>query len=393
MKVAKWKVLGVAGALVLGYAASSQAFQLKVDDDTFMNVNYRLQVVYLHKDQTDKTNGTGRYDYSRNYFDVWGSRVYFTGQINNLIQFYTDINAKKANGTYKVHDEYINFAFAPEFQLKIGKDAIPFTRRMLANTSWFIFPVADGVNDPQDVMDIVGRLQKGLDDTGLAELHGELGDGMLAYQVAIFDQGNRTDGQSFKGFDWAARVDFTPTMWGFAPARYKDTYLGKKDVMDFGVAYVHQKNVVNGTSSTYDSVDGWTVDFMVEKRFNNLVPSLEAAYISLQDCHYDLSSNDFKDSSEWYVQGQILYDQMVGIGKPALAFKYGYAEDDYSGDDKELAQWSIGLNYYIEDGAAKVFLGVNNYDYDGKAETDLNNNNNQKEASLTNYYLFAQIFF
>ncbi len=391
MKVAKWKVLGVAGALVLGYAASSQAFQLKVDDDTFMNVNYRLQVVYRHWDKTAKiTNRTAdKYDYSRNYFDVWGSRVFLTGQINNLIQFYTDINAKRADGTYKVHDEYINFAFAPEFQLKIGKDAIPFTRRMLASTSWLIFPVGDGVNDIQGVMDIADRFDD-LDDTGLAELHGELGDGMLAYQVAIFDQGNRKDNQKLKGFDWAARVDFTPTMWGFAPARYKDTYLGKKDVMDFGVAYVHQKNVVT-SGTNYDSVDGWTVDFMVEKRFNNLVPSLEAAYISLQDCHYDNSSNDFKDSSEWYVQGQILYDQVVGIGKPALAFKYGYAEDDYSGDDKELAQWSIGLNYYIEDGAAKVFLGVNNYDYDGRAETDLNND--QKETSLTNYYLFAQIFF
>ena len=108
--------------------------------------------------------------------------------------------------------------------------------------------MAPGISDPQDQI-VIDNLVPGT--RGMAEIHGSIADGMLGYALAAFNQSWRADGNVFKGVNWAARIDFCPTMWGFSPS-YNHSLLGEKDVMNLGVGYVYEKNTI-GFGTNYAS--------------------------------------------------------------------------------------------------------------------------------------------
>ncbi len=366
MKVAKWKVLGVAGALVLGYAVSSQAFQLKVDDDTFMNVNYRLKVYYNNLDK-DRTG-----NYTQKYFSTAGL-LSFDGQINNLIQFYADWT-DKTGGSLTWDAAYINFAFAPEFQVKLGGDTVPFSILELQGSTKAIVPV--GSIDPASKV-VLDDIIPGTE--GMAELHGSLADGMINYAFALFNQSSPATGNSYKDLNYAARIDIVPTMWGYCGG-YGPSYLGKKDVMNFGVGYVYMKDQAGNSTVGYASTKGWTVDFTFEKNLGTITPSFQVAYFNLDDTHFN--GTDSRGSEQYTAQAQLLYNEVVGIGKPAIAFRYDKIIDDYQQQDQKVTRTAMALNYYIEGNAAKVSLVWNKNDYSDPNQPDIDD-----------WYLFAQVRF
>ncbi|WP_038055863.1 hypothetical protein [Thermodesulfobacterium hydrogeniphilum] len=436
MKVAKWKVLTVAGALVLGYAVSSQAVQLKVDDDTFANFGFWTKVRYNNFDDRAKDDQYG-IDYNRNVFDVVDARFNIEGQINNIVQFYGEI---VTSGSYdkevyenvglsrdskaKFSEGGINLVFLPELQLRLGKIRIPFTRdQQEARYSYIV--QTDWLYDPQGLFKYWKKGLLRLAEGG-AVLHGEIAKGMFRYDAGVFNQAS--DDEPLKNVAWAARVEFTPTMLGFnaetktsARGWLHDTYLGKKgDILSIGVGYFTQDVSVSGpqsiTFSTGKSgiigstgdvlggallpggdyeeldVDAWTVDAYLEKRFGCAVINLEGAYVNWNDSH--IGSNSKKeDSYYWYAKGQILYDQVIGIGKPALYVKYDYIEADkmYNNDDFEATRWGVGVNYYIVGNAARLTVGMDNVNYDDGASDYLDDNG--LEDNITDWFVQAQIMF
>jgi hypothetical protein len=78
----------------------------------------------------------------------------------------------------------------------------------------------------------------------------------------------------------------------------------------------------------------WTVDMLYEQKFGDIVPNLQVGYINAKDVPYDiaailccsslqiLSYNSYGKATQIYAQAQLLYDQMVGFGKPALAIRW-----------------------------------------------------------------------
>ena len=144
-------------------------------------------------------------------------------------------------------------------------------------------------------------------------------------------------------------------------------------------------------------VDGYTVDVFLEKKFQPAIFNLEGAYVKFNDSHYepDVKEEEISDNKGdtylWYVQGQLLYDGIVGIGKPAIFAKYEYGELDATGGDLEWSAWGAGINYYIEGNAARLSAGFTNVSYDELAENYLDANN--KEDNITDWYIQAQIMF
>ena len=95
-----------------------------------------------------------------------------------------------------------------------------------------------------------------------------------------------------------------------------------------------------------------------------------------------------------FIQGQILYDCVVGIGKPALYAKYEYIEADkmYNGSkDFEMNRWAVGINYYIVGNAARLTVGLDNVNYDSGASKFLKDKH--LEDNITDYFVQAQIMF
>jgi len=425
MKVSKWKVLSIAGALVLSYVVASDAAQIKVDEDTFADFGFWTKVMYKNIDERNNV-----IDYNRNVIDVIDARFTIEGQINKVVQFYGEAVSTSAydvldgsatrNTNFRLAEGGVNLIAAPELQLRIGKIRIPFTRMQLADEYARINPI-EPLNDPQGIVTgILGHTGivyepydvsnlTGLDVPNLlrfvdggAVLHGDIAEGMLRYNIGVFNQG--TDDQPFNSICWAARVEFTPTMAGFNPETtstpkgwLKDTYLGKKgDIFTIGVGYLSQDVDPDLGRNTYKEldVDGYTVDFFLEKKFQPAILNVEAAYINLNESHLEdpTDPNSKKgDTYFWYAQGQLLYDGVIGIGKPAIFAKYEYGELDAEGGDLEWSAWGAGINYYIEGNAARLSAGFTNVSYDELAEEILDAAN--MEDNITDWYIQAQIMF
>jgi len=431
MKVARWKVLGVAGALVLGYAVSSQAAQIKVDEDTFADFGYNMKIMYQHFDERAKSN-----DYTKKVFDVKDSRFYISGQVSKMVQFYGEWNAagaydekfvkEKAGGYAKDNkvvfsEGGVNFVFMPELQVRAGKVRVPFTRNQMTSSysliiptdAWYdkggddakgIFEAVKGKGNKYNIsnkpLDLIGKVDGGL------YVHGDIANGMFRYNVGVFNE-NQRGGKPFKNYQWVARVEFTPTMLGFAPestsspaGKVSDTYLGKKDVLTIGLGYYKEKLYDKGNYSSSASsleADGWTADLFFEKKFGCWVPNLQVGYIKLNDSHFhNETTSDIKkgDTTIWYAQGQLLYDAVVGFGKPALAIRYENVEADGSSSDKKdftFDRWGVALNYYLKGQAAKVSLGFDKVSYDDAAKAYLKEK--ELEDSITDWYLYIQTMF
>ena len=461
MKVSKWKVLSIAGALVLGYVVSSDAAQIKVSDETFADLGYWMKVRYVNFDERVKDKKYG-IDYNTNVFDVVDARFNIEGQINKIVQFYGEVvtSGAYASGVYdtlaslglktgrdttaKLSEGGINLVFLPELQLRLGKIRIPFTRdQQEARYSYII--QSDWIYDPHGIFSYWRNGLLRLFDGG-AVLHGEIAKGMFRYDLGIFNQAS--DNKPLQDVAYVARIEFTPTMLGFTPETkttgrgwLHDTYLGKKgDKLTIGLSYFSQDvavlnyylignattpgsvgigNVVGGAllpginSDTISmiqkgglpgaiqalkgaeelDIDAYNVDIFLEKKLGPAVINLEGAYTYFDDSHLVLKDNVPKkeDSYYWYIQGQILYDCVVGIGKPALYAKYEYIEADGPHKDLEMYRWAVGVNYYIVGNAARLTVGVDNVNYDDLASDYLKNKG--LEDNITDVYVQAQIMF
>jgi len=445
MKVSKWKVLGIAGALVLGYVVTSDAAQIKVSDDTFADLGYWMKVRYVNFDERAKDDEYG-IDYSTNVFDVVDARFNIEGQIAKPVQFYGEIvtAGAYASGVYdlladlglrtgrdntaRLSEGGINLVFLPELQLRLGKIRIPFTRdQQEARYSYII--QSDWIYDVHGLFSYWRNGLLRLFDGG-AVLHGEIAGGMLRYDLGIFNEASSDE--PLNDVAWAVRLEFTPVMLGFKPETkttgrgwLHDTYLGKRgDILSIGVSYFTQDVAVGDMEygrvyggalipgvtddlleDLSDSdigaiwalknvakeldVDAWNVDVFLEKRLGPAILNLEGAYVNFDDSH--LANDKKEDSYFWYIQGQIMYDAVVGIGKPALYAKYEYLEADGADDDWEMTRWAVGVNYYIVGNAARLTVGVDNVNYDDAASDWLEGQG--LEDNITDIYVQAQIMF
>jgi hypothetical protein len=221
-----------------------------------------------------------------------------------------------------------------------------------------------------------------------------------------------------KNFEWNARIEFTPTMLGFKPesaatitSKIADTYLGGRDVLTIGLGY-HTETHTPKFSSTVGDLKrkGWTVDAMFEKKFGNVVPNLQIGYISLSDSHYykkfldpaNLNNYVVKkgDSDIWYVTGQLLFDQVMWLGKPAIAFRYEKITGDgewanstiFKKKDLTAETFGLAFNYYIKGQAARISLGFDQTKYKDALKYFLKRGSSttKYEDSITDWYVYFQ---
>jgi hypothetical protein len=434
MKVARWKVVGLAGALALGYVADGFSAQIKVSDETWANFGLQMKIWYKNLDK--KSNSTSSGGWTQNEFSVGNAKIYFTGQVTPVFQFYGEFDQEKSNkDDTSVGEAGINLAFAKEFQVLAGKIRKSFTRAQLSSGYALLTPQGYW-RDPQGGLKAITDALKNTD--GGLMIHGDLADGMFRYRVGVYNEdrsnatkfwnGNSSTGwtgfpkdaaikmNDKKNFEWNARIEFTPTMLGFKPesaatttAKIGDTYLGSKDVFTIGLGYHTETHTPKYNATVGDlKRKGWTIDAMFEKKYGNLVPNLQIGYISLSDSHYykkfdpaNLSSYVVKkgDSDIWYITGQLLFDQVAWLGKPAIAFRYEKITGDGQWTDgtilkKDLTAETFGLafNYYIKGQAARISLGFDQTKYKDALKYFLKNGDSKTkyEDSITDWYLYLQ---
>ncbi len=419
----KLQVLGLTGALILSSIASSQGFQIKVDEDTFANIAAQVRIFYLNKDKD--TNHNYRY----NRFQVYKFRIGAKGQINKLIQFYgmfdAKYNSKTGENPGSLWEAGIQFSFAPEFVVKFGKMRVPFSRHNF--TSRHVSPVMSSNGDiflPDQFKIALKAIKpypggyKASDpfkrtDFGTV-IAGYIKNGLFKYYVGIFNEDRSNSNKVWtlnsgwanaittgnvkdkKNFEYDIRVEFTPTFLGFksektalnSAMREAQTYLGKFDTMTIGIGYHHEKHL-NGLNKTIYGTSSlvryaWDADFSLEKTFaKKYITGLQAGYMSFHNTHlYETVSNVYKkgDAWTWYLGGHFIYGEKIGMGYPGIAFRYEYIEIDGKYNNKSdlvydrygicFDYWfsrstriATGVDFVRAKDALKEYLKANNYEY------------------------------
>ena len=438
-------------AALTGAALTTNAALLKVSDQTFANFGLKLQIYGQVVD--DATNG-GK-DKAID-FTIQNARVYFSGQLNPIIQFGAnlDFTVTGANTSHegtsdtKVRDAFINFHFMDGLNIMAGYYRLPFSRTTLVDRYNTIFMPQDGwvgvANNINDVYkdqilptlevaagnnatvaltadNVLGgpslgnavAITKSTDESDFARdagitIWGDIDAQALAikYYLGVYDgfgDHNAAEVVADNGKDnvnWVARLEFTPTLWGFQPEKgylKKETYLGKKNVLTFGVGYSASKlDLANGASFTFKS---WAFDVNWEQKLNlgnmPLVPKLEFGYVNTDGDDLPLripnSANDnatLDQVSTWYLKVGTLFDTVIGLGKLGVYVKYEKVNVDLNNKhgilkDTNPTIWTVAIPYYLADQNAKVVFQWNYYDYDKKGYDPRGGNNEDSNSDLT----------
>jgi hypothetical protein len=348
----------LAMAALMGVATlPAHAWRVNIDRDTFADIGFSNMVRGISEGRrSENPNENSRINFFVPLFNITAS-----GQVNKLVYF--SMNAEGgstsstlAANTIRVRDSFIGLKFADEFRVQAGVMRAPFSRVALTSAYVQLFPYTPRTAalrvDPTDVEagDFRSR------DHGIV-VWGNVADGLVKYYLGVTD-GDTIASSTDDSLAYTIRVQFTPVMLGFKPETgytVSDTYLGRQNVLSIGFGY----RVVGRGVGTQKDTKMLTVDMLYEQKFGDLVPNLQVGYINKNDA----GGVADRKASQIYAQGQLLYDQMVGFGKPALAVRLEQNKNEKvdtnpTRDEPKVTRFGVIAHYYIKGQDAKVSLGL-----------------------------------
>lgn len=396
----------IAALAVFGASAAfnaANAIVLKANDNEFANVGLDLQIWAQNNGKVVSNSQ------SSNNFSINNARVYFSGEINPIVQFganldFADNNALVPNGTARAHqgtqytrvtDAFINLKLMPELQVMAGLFRDPVSN--LSNTDEYSYVIPTGFgygivpvlnaagyvvgNDnalanllnPFTPITLGGDVNNANRDAGIA-IWGNVADTMLKYY--LFATNGAYDyqaGLNGKGnLKYGIRLELTPTMLGYKndPGfSHENTWLGSLNNLTLGLGYEQQKLEIGNLPS--NSLPGtllgtnssltpkyYDIDATWEQKFGSIVPQIGLGWAQKKDLMTGNGGNVKTDG--YYAQVGLLYDEVVGLGKPGIAFRYENSryKNLVAGGTPKIQRYGIFANYYIAGEAARVSLGA-----------------------------------
>jgi hypothetical protein len=386
----------LAMAALMGVATlPAHAWRVTIDKDTFADIGFATQI--WGRSEGARTTGTNTSsDHSATRFYANLTNITASGQVNKLVYF--SINAESAafRREFIVRDAFIGMKFAEEFRVQAGAMRVPFSRIALTSSYVFLIPTQayTGISNVTNLdrgvfqglsivpISVVGLDNDGSRDTGIV-VWGNVAGGLLKYYLGVSDgrfdvRGSNLFSNNTKdSLAYTVRLQITPTMLGFKPETgytLSDTYLGRQNVHNVGIGYRVVKAETTGLANNYSrDAKLFTVDVIYEQKFGDIVPNLQVGYIDAKDVPYAFAGGivSYGKANQIYAQGQLLYDQMVGFGKPALAIRF---EENKNKDRRQFntstggtatitgepknTRLGVFANYYIKGQDAKVSFGV-----------------------------------
>jgi hypothetical protein len=170
----------------------------------------------------------------------------------------------------------------------------------------------------------------------------------------------------------------------------KETYLGQKNVATLGLSYARTKLDIGRASFTFKS---WGIDYNTEFAYGVWVPKISVAYVQTDGDNLPLTdgTNNFnldKVKTLQYKVG-VLYNQVVGLGKPGIYLKYEKVKIQTNGlGDIQPTVWALAIPYYLANQNAKVVLQWNHYDYDKSAVSPRGNSSTANDYTLAFQFQF-----
>jgi len=381
----------------------AHAWRVSIDQETYADIGFSTIVRGISEGKrSDNPNEKSRINFYVPLFNITAS-----GHVNKLVYFNMNLEGPHnttvtdsagdrvpINEFYpRVRDAFIGLKLADEFRLQAGLMRAPFSRNALTSTYVQLFPYTPPYGalafQPTNVGTGVSPRDAGV------VVWGNVADGMLKYYFGITD-GATIGANNDNSLATTIRVQFTPVMLGYKGETgytVADTYLGKQDVLSIGFGY---RNVARGVGGQKDT-KMWTVDALYEKKLGDIVPNLQLGYINQKDTR----GNANEKASQLYIQGGILFDQMMGFGKPALAVRLEQNKNEIptaaaNQDEPKVTRFGVWGHYYIKGQAAKVSLGLDSVSLNSEAKNrdcDPNTAGTQRCKNFTDVTLQFQTQF
>lgn len=348
-------------ALSLGVATSLQAApSIEFGDEGVLNIGYALQLWAQHSSYTSATNDAAALDtYLRR------NRITFSGQYNDLIGFYAQLEAgndsKAGNDDRSIYyrDAYITFDYSDPLRLIVGRFKNTFSRENLeACLESLTLDRSDATYSPFG----------GSRDTGIA-LWGNLADAAFQYSIAIQD-GREGEYVAEKNPRITTRVH-----WSLLDPEYdygyRGTYLGTQRILTIGAAYDFQPGAAYGDWANLSDIKdykAWTVDAFFEYPFDFGTVTLSTAYLnySLSDAINQSPDPQLPSNTElesFYVKGGYLFPKPIGPGRLQIYARHDGSDYHLAGGLLDRQINSFGLNYYLNGQSLKLTLDHQRVDY------------------------------
>ncbi len=401
----------LAMAALMGVATlPAHAWRVNIDQETFADITFSTQV--FGRNEGKRTNT----DHNATNFSLGLTNINASGQVNKLVYFGINAEANGFRGSFITRDAFIGMKFGDDLRLQVGAMRVPFSRIALTSSYNYLIPTVGRADEfrglPITPINVLGNRDDSSRDTGIVAW-GILADGLLKYYLGVSDgrfdkRDNNTNlfGASTRDkLAYTIRVQITPTMLGFKPETgysLADTYLGRQNVHNVGIGYRVVKTETTGLANKYSrDAKLFTVDVIYEQKFGDLIPNFQVGYIDAKDVPYAFAGGivSYGKATQIYAQGQLLYDQMVGFGKPALAIRFEQNKNKdlrqfntnngqttaIAGEPKNT-RLGVFANYYMKGQAAKLSLGV-----DSVNRNRASKGNNGK--NFTDFTLYLQTQF
>jgi hypothetical protein len=303
-----------------------------------------------------------------NYFAIDNLRLFFTGKVTSVIGFElsTDISGAGNKGftesvdlpdTIHLLDADIRFEFNDYVNIWAGRFRPPSDRTNLSGPFFINAWDLPFVSKYPSIF--LGR------DDGAA-YWGQLGGGLLKWQVGVFDgQGLVSAGNDFPPNPpatspngngdplFAARVvanllDPEPGYYNFS------TYYGEKNILAIGFAIQAQDEAFEDAAHHVGAFTGWNVDFLAENKLTAWgSATLEGAYYNY-DVGGDVASALAGQAG--FVYAGWLLPQEIGCGgvcgrfRPFVRYqRYDYTDQKAAASANDFSEgWDFGVDYVIK---------------------------------------------
>ena len=366
-------------AVAIGLLAAGSVWagaELKIDDDSSINLGFRGQV--LMKSIEADLNQDGSFDGFTD-FQLRRARIRLAGKINPKISMFlqTEFNDDVAGGGGDVRliDGWVSYKFDPWAQVFAGMHMAPSSRQATTGSGGLMTMDRPGNNTknlswgtralrnfstatvPATASGLIGRARDSVRDTGATLFgSGSLSDTThLKYYLGMYD-GVQVLGNSDRNLRMTTRVQLN---FGDAEGGYfnTSTYLGKKKTLAFGVSYDTQDEVQGDPSTGFGDYTYFSVDAFLEQPMGDGTLTLEAAFSDLDLGGFD-SAALRSEGDGYYVQaGYYLNKWQPWIGYEAWESNAADGTGNYDAI-------RVGISYFFKGHNANVKAGFEQFNTD-----------------------------
>jgi hypothetical protein len=320
-------------------------------------------------------NGTSR----SNDFAIEQARLFMSGSYGKIIKGTFNIEGTAGNNTpfgtssdtFRVLDGIVQFEFAPEFNIWMGR-FLPPQDRANGYGPFYALPWTYPLT-----VSGYPQIENGRDNGAM--IWGKPFGGKLVYSMGAFEGHNKLAGYSGASdkLAYSGRLVWHVLDPEPAPAHLAGGWFGgSKDLLSIGLAGYTQQDGV-GSAAAPGKLTIWNTDLLFEKKFSIGVPTVELAYYQYKlgalDCNSGVpgapvcfpagpntNSGGMADGKAWMGGLGFLFPQKIGWGQFQPFIRY--QEFKRSVGSTTRKETDFGINYIIKGPNAKISAMYTKFD-------------------------------